>query len=199
MRKTLALTTTLIIALSMTACGNTSTSQPASSSKASTAPTSSVAEKKDDYVYIGGKTPYEVLTDTEEANIKKAEEEARLQAEAKAKAQAEAKAKADAEAKKQVEQQQQAQAEQQPAEQPQQMAKAEPAQQAEASSGDYRLHTYPDGTTVRIYNNAYLAHKAGYEYAKSIGDELGMRQAQAMMEQDLASGVDPNSVIGPRY
>lgn len=113
----------IVTVLFITACSNTQTTSVSSSTITSTAPSSSVAEvKEDDYVYIGGKTPYETLTATEEANIKKAEEEARLQAEAKAKAQAEAKAKADAEAKKQAEQQQQAQASQQEvAEQPQQI------------------------------------------------------------------------------
>lgn len=209
MKKVILTIVGLVATFTLVACNSTQTTTTTTSKASTIAPSSSVAEVKDDYVAIGGKTPYEQLTATEEQAIKKAEEEARLQAEAKAKAQAEAKAKADAEAKKQAEQAQ-AQANQtaevQNTEQTGGVQQAQPAQQAQqtaeqpaqtASTGhDYTTpapagqhwYTFPNGQRVLVANSAYLAHKAGYDYCKSIGDELGMRQAQAMMEDDLANG-----------
>ena len=198
-----ALLLTILTALALTGCGNATATTPATTSKASTvAPSSSVAEVKDDYVAIGGKTPYEQLTATEEQAIKKAEEEARLQAEAKAKAQAEAKAKAEAEAKKQAEQVQAQASQQEVAEKPQQtggVQQAQPAQQAEqpaqtASTGhDYTTpapagqhwYTFPNGQRVLVANSAYIAHKNLYDNAP---DEKSRQQAWAMMQDDLANG-----------
>ncbi len=185
MKKSILLLTAILI-VSASACGNTTPPAP-SASKASTAPSSSVAEVKDDYVAIGGKTPYETLTATEEANIKKAEEEARLQAEAKARAKADAEAKAKAQAQAHAQQAQANQtAEAQNTEQTGGVQQAQPAQQAEQPAPEgYHWYTYPSGQTVLMVDSPYIALKELYENAP---DEKSKQQAWGFLQEHLKNG-----------
>lgn len=187
MKKSVLYALCIATAIIMTACGNTQTTPSPSASKASmVAPTSSVAEVKDDYVAIGGLTPYEVLTATEEANIKKAEEEARLQAEAKKKADQQAQAKKQAQA--QVNQQ--AQPAQQVAEVPAQQSQQNAQTNSNIPADEYQLIVAKyksDGTP--IYQANIALYQKLYNEAKAVNSPLAEMYAQKIAERKARYGV----------